>query len=204
MCYAFQEIAPKNEYEDRYYIAVIFVGIRCIMFFDDAIRLNATQPLLGKQNLCTFLHFIFYPPTLLFGPIVTYRSFIRSVSEAVFSVRETSMQSPQSLRPLQVFQPVRISAPSLGRRAVRLLFAAVLLHVSLYIFYPSFLRNPKRVQPEDWLAFIGCLYLKGLGFYLVYLQKYGLSWILATYDGFQMPEWPVCISHVFSYVEMWR
>ena len=87
---------------------------------------------------------------------------------------------------------------------LRLIVWGLLLHATHYIFYATFLRNPQALTEKDDVALGGCLYLNGIRFYLLYVQAYGWPNVWGSWDGFEMPEWPRCISHIFSYVEMWK
>ena len=53
--------------------------------------------LLSKENACTFLHFMFYPPTALSGPIFTYGDFKKSVSFCFFEHCNSAVNRLDSL-----------------------------------------------------------------------------------------------------------
>lgn len=55
-----------------------FVTIRCVSFLSD--MLSSRSSILTKENFAIFMNYIFFPPTLFYGPIILYHDFVKSVS----------------------------------------------------------------------------------------------------------------------------
>ena len=119
-------------------------------------------------------------------------------------VRCVTVKNNQCFFSLQLKTPVKTSYHILAFRACRLVLWAGLMHISFYIHYRAFLIVPGLMNKDDDVAFLGCLYLNGIRFYLIYVQVYGWPNVLGHFDGFSTPDWPRCISTIYSYAEMWK
>ena len=106
----------------------------------------------------------------------------------------------------QLFTPVKTRYLYCAFRMLRLAIWAAVLHISFYIYYRAFLLHPEliNVKNEDDVAAVGCLYLNGIAFHLTYIVVFGLPNVLGDFDGMHVPHWPRCISHLYSYKELWK
>ncbi|GAB0088128.1 Protein-cysteine N-palmitoyltransferase Rasp [Sergentomyia squamirostris] len=175
-----------------YEVLVIFAWIllKCISYGIESIE--SRQGLMEEEqdmddfSLQAFLGYVFYFPTMYFGPIMIYSRFRKTLNET--------------------------SNPLTTGKILKFLFEIIMamlwttfLECALHFFYIHNLQDNYEIvtQLDSW-ALYGLGYLLGQFFHIKYVICYGIGIAFARLDGIDPPKKPKCITRIHLYSDMWK
>ncbi|XP_033121017.1 protein-cysteine N-palmitoyltransferase HHAT-like [Anneissia japonica] len=168
---------------EDYYVMVIIVAmtsIRCMSFGLDYCEEHTEAP--QKFTLFDYITYVFYLPTFMTGPLMSYGQFYQQYNLAL---------------PYEYGKIVK--------ETLYYFFWCYFLEVALQFLYFSAIHNEQSVLWKISPLAVGASALCHLYFFqMKYVVIYGLSRCLALVDGVNAPKPPNCIMAMYQYRDMWR
>ncbi|XP_071962476.1 protein-cysteine N-palmitoyltransferase HHAT-like [Antedon mediterranea] len=169
---------------DDYYIMVIIVAmasVRSMSFGLEYCKESAQAN--QKYSFFNYLVYLFYLPTFITGPLMSYEQFYQQY----------------------ISSPVIHRYSNILKEFFYYIFWAVFLELILHFLYFSAFHNERSVLMSISPMAVGASALCHLYFFQIkYVVIYGLSRTLALVDGVEAPKPPNCIMAMYQYSDMWR
>ncbi|XP_066928600.1 protein-cysteine N-palmitoyltransferase HHAT-like [Clytia hemisphaerica] len=163
--------------------SLLMVYIRCIDYSSSVMEERQ------ENNLTDFLHYMFYLPLFLNGPLMTYKDF----QQQNFEIDKFNGKTKES----------RIS--EIAKNVITCTTYAACLELFMnHLYTPKVIHQTDLLSTQTGLEALSIAWVHVQLFCIKYIIFFRFSGLFAKIDGFTPPGPPKCVSMTSTFMEMWR